>query len=394
MPKPETSIQTNRGYVTWNDAAAGGSLLLEYGVSLPAGHPWLSGQPYVFPSQTALLRITAFDRAKKRSASLPANTFIVLKHPKALNNVINFSPDADYPRFVWYKAASALAHNTFIYQDGALRISPAWPGFLFNAGSLEPAAAASLRLYPRMTFDNYDWEYHANANTAPTGSPVLQIQRLTSVPDTYGILAGQYDLTQLAPAYSFAVTGSGDFYLSQLPWLRIRQSVRSQSLLFSIYEGEFYRIYPYFQAASDDSWHFSYAEGHVGFFLSSDAIYAPMTDASPHQSVSTIVASNTSDIIVSLYQAQLTLPRELLGNPVPLNSRIILSEAVNFTVLFPFSAPTSWISAIPPACSSIRISTLCREQRVCPISISPSRNTVPARPTGSSSAASTERSRN
>ncbi len=331
--KAETSIQTNRGYVSWNDPdTAWGSLLLEYGVAMPAGHPWLSGQPYVFPAQNALLRLTAYSRGKKRSASLPDNTFLVYKHSSPLKNVINFSPEADYPRFVWYKVAAALAHNTFMYQDGALRVSPAFSGYLFSGGSLDPGAASSLRLYPRMMFDNHDWEYYAAASAAPSGTPVLQIARLNSVPDTHGVLAGQYDLSPLTPVYSLSVSGSSDFYVSQLPWLRFRQSVRPQNLLFSIYEGEFYRIYPYAQAASDDPWHFTYADGHVGFFLSSNAVYAPMIDANPHQSVSTQVTSGAADHIVSLYQAQLNLPASLIGTPVPLNSRIILSEAVDYAV--------------------------------------------------------------
>ena len=330
--KPETSIQTSRGYVSWNDpGTAWGSLLLEYGVAMPS-HPWLSGQPYVFSAQNALLRITAYTRGKKRSASLPANTFLVYKYANPLENLINFSPDVDHPRFVWYKAAAEFAHNTFMYQDGALRVSPAWSGYLFNGGSLDPGSASSLRLYPRMTFDNYEWEYFADANSTPSGTPVLRISRLNGVPDTHGVLAGQYDLSPLTPAWSLSVSGSSDFYSTQLPWLRFRQNSRAQNLLFSIYEGEFYRIYPYSQSASADPWHFTFADGHVGFYLSSDAVYAPMIDVNPHLSVSTQVNSSAADHIVSLYQAQLNLPANLIGSAVPLNSRIILREAVDYSV--------------------------------------------------------------
>lgn len=331
--KPETSIQTSRGYVSWNDPdTAWGSLLLEYSVAMPTGHPWLSGQPYVFSAQNALLRVTAYTRGKKRSPSLPDNTFLVYKHASPLQNLINFSPDADHPRFAWYKAAAAFAHNTFMYQDGALSVSPAWSGYLFSGGSLDPGTASNLRLYQRMSFDNYDWEYYADASATPSGTPVLQIARLNSVPDSHGVLAGQYDLSPLTPAWSLSVSGSSDFYVSQLPWIRFRQNIRPQNLLFSVYEGEFYRVYPYYQTTGADPWHFTYADGHVGFFLSSDAIYAPMIDSNPHQSVSTQVTSNVAEHIVSLYQAQLNLPSSLIGNPVPLNSRIILSEAVDYAV--------------------------------------------------------------
>jgi hypothetical protein len=183
-----------------------------------------------------------------------------------------------------------------------------------------------------MSFDNYDWEYYADASAAPSGTPVLQIARLNSVPDTHGVLTSQYDLSPLTPAWSLSVSGSSDFYVSQLPWIRFRQNIRPQNLLFSVYEGEFYRVYPYYQTTGADPWHFTYADGHVGFFLSSDAIYAPMIDSNPHQSVSTQVTSNVAEHIVSLYQAQLNLPSSLIGNPVPLNSRIILSEAVDYAV--------------------------------------------------------------
>ncbi|HOU72530.1 MAG TPA: hypothetical protein PLB85_04035, partial [Candidatus Syntrophosphaera sp.] len=199
-------------------------------------------------------------------------------------------------------------------------------------GSLDPGSASSLRLYPRMTFDNYDWEYFADASSAPSGTPVLQISRLNGVPDTHGVLAGQYDLSPLTPAWSLSVSGSSDFYSTQLPWLRFRQNSRAQNLLFSIYEGEFYRIYPYSQSASADPWHFTFADGHVGFYLSSDAVYAPMIDVNPHLSVSTQVNSSAADHIVSLYQAQLNLPANLIGSAVPLNSRIILREAVDYSV--------------------------------------------------------------
>ncbi len=334
--KGEVSIQTSRGYVVWNDPSGSfGSLSLEYGAAMPTGHPWLSGQPYTFAAQNSLFRVGAWDRSRNRSTELPANTFIVYKHSAPLANVVNFSPDPDYPRFVWYRAAADYAHNTFVYRDGALRISPAWPGYVFSAGSQAPAEAAQLRLYRRMAFDNYNWEYYSDAKLPASGTPILEIAKQNQLPDSHGVLAEQYQLSQLAPAYALTVTGSGDFFSTQLPYLRIRQELRSQHLLFSIYEGDFYRIYPYFQAAGDDPWHFSYEDGHAGFYLSSNAVYAPVTDLAPHQSVSVAMSSPAQDRIVSLYQAQLNLPAELIGGAVPLNSRIVLSEAVDFTAPVP-----------------------------------------------------------
>jgi hypothetical protein len=334
--KQQVSIQTGKGYISWNDPSGSfSSLLLEYGASLPSGHPWLSGQPYQFTGQNSLLNITAYNRTKARSTSLPQNTFIVLNHPTSVKQMANFSDTEVYPRFVLYKAASTYAHNTFVYQDGAIRISPAFPGYLFNAGSINTTSAAKLRLYPHMSFDAYDWEYYAETDQAPSGMPILNISRLNAVPDTYGVLASQYDLGILAPAYSLTITGSDDFYSSQLPYIRIRQDGRPQDLLFSIYEGSYYRIYPYFQSDTADPWHFTQTDGHAGFYLSSNAVYAPMIDNSPHLTISSIVSTNTRDHIVSLYQAQLNLPSELIGTTVPLGSSIVLRETPELVTPIP-----------------------------------------------------------
>ncbi len=332
--RSDSSFQTQRGSVSWNEPSGGfSSLVLEYGAPLPAGHPWLSGQPYQLDS--SLFKIWASNSARKTSPELPANTFITLNHNGALKNLVNFSPAPEYPRFVWYKSAASFAHNTFIYSGGALQISPAFPGYLINAGTQNTESASALRLYPRMLFDNYDWEYYADSGQAFSDIPVLNVSRLASIPDSHGVLSSQYQLSPIAPVYRFSVTGSPDFYANHLPYLRVRQSSRAQNLLFSIYEGDLYRIYPYMQAETDDPWHFTIQDGHVGFNLAGNALYAPVIDNNPHVSVNTVVNSAAQDHIVSLYQAQLTLPRQLIGSVVPLTSRIHLRVATDFTSPIP-----------------------------------------------------------
>src|SRR5690606_6491452 len=72
--RSESSFQTQRGSVSWNEPSGGfSSLVLEYGAPLPAGHPWLSGQPYQLDSN--LLKISASNSSRKTSPELPANTF-------------------------------------------------------------------------------------------------------------------------------------------------------------------------------------------------------------------------------------------------------------------------------------------------------------------------------
>jgi hypothetical protein len=330
--KTEVSFQTNRGYVIWNDPANPcSSLTMEYGVSLNTTHPWLNGQPYTYNGVQTLFNLITFDWKKHRGNTLPANTFVIYKQSSPVQNIVNVSLASDDPRFVWYEAASEYAHNTFRYQYGAVNISPAFPGYIFDAGSQGPADTAQLRLYPTMTFDNFDWEYYSSVSTTPSGTPVLNIAKLTSVPDTYGILANQYSLSELTPAYSLSISGSSDFYQSQLPYIRIKEPSRPQNLLFSVYEGTSYRIYPYAQSDQDDAWHFNYSGGHVGFYLSSDAVYTPMVDNDPHLSVTTTVSGNSQDHIVSLYQAQLNVPSALIGTPVPLSSHITLTQVPDFT---------------------------------------------------------------
>ncbi len=325
--RPTAEIQTTRTQVSWEDESLPcTSLSFEYGAQLPAGHPWLSGSPFTVNNSKSLLKLSAISR-KGRGDELPLELFISTVAPAALKEVLNISLLDGYPKFIRYKASTAFAHNTFVMSGSRLQISPAYAGYLISGSNLStPTTSYQLALFNRFVFDNNALEvYLDSSQNMPVGT-TMQITPKTSMTDSYGVLASQYQLTPLSPGYDLKILNNLDFYTQFSPYIRIRQNTRTENLLFSISEGEFYRIYTYDQADTADGWHFNIADGHVAFYLVADAEYALAHDDSPHTILDTIVNVSGRDFHSSLYQAQFVLPSEFIGNQIPIGTRITLNS--------------------------------------------------------------------
>ena len=328
--KPQLQLQTSRTFVSWNDSQLPcNSLELEYSASVPANHPWLSGSPYQLKSSQSLLRISASTRGRNQ-AELPANLFLSTAYNKTLTSVVNIWPSAEYPQFYRYKSAATFQANSFVQSGGKLQIYPTCAGYLIDGAQLgSPATDKNLAVFNRMAFDDYDWEAWLNSGLDVVPGTTLRISPKTALSDSYGVFASQYSLSPLAKVYSFQATGDPEFYSKFQPLIRLRQSSRNQNLLFSVSDGEFYRIYAYKQSNELDGWHFTLADGYASFYLLYNAEYAVVQDLAPHTETQAVVTDISRDLIASLYQAQVNMPSDFLGNLLPLGSRAELNLVAN-----------------------------------------------------------------
>lgn len=328
--KENVELQTSRTFLSWADSTLPCTALnLAYSASVPTGHPWLNGSPYTLTDPQSILGIFPVS-ARNRADELPTGLFLSLSSAISPTEIINFSPDISYPKFIRYRSASAYAHNTFVMSGAKIGISPAYAGYLINGANLSvPGATIPLAMFSRMVFDDYDREVYLNSSLAMTDGTTLQMTPRASITDTFGVLASQYDLSGISPVYNFTVVNNSTFYTSFQPYIRLRQSTRTENLLLSIIEGEFYRIYPYEQAETADGWRFSIADGHVAFYLINDGQYAAVHDNNPHTSVDAIMNITTRDFHTSLYQNQFVLPSEYLGTTVPIGSHVTLNTGIN-----------------------------------------------------------------
>ena len=328
--KPQLQLQTTRTFVSYSDTQPPcNSLELEYSASVPSGHPWLSGSPYQLNSSQALLRISALNRGRNQ-AELPANLFISTAYSKPLTGVVNIWPSTDRPQFYRYKPAESLQPNGFVQSGGRLQIYPGCAGYLLDGAQLSSGTNdKNLAVFNRMVFDDYDWEAWLNSGLDVVSGTTLKISPKAALSDAYGVFANQYSLSQLTKAYSFQAVGDPDFYSKFQPLIRLRQSSRSQNLLFSISNGDFYRIYAYAQSSEPDGWHFTLADGYASFYLLYDAEYAVVQDLAAHTQTQATVTDTSRDLIASLYQAQVTVPSGLLSSLLPLGSSVNLELVSN-----------------------------------------------------------------
>lgn len=326
--KAQSTIQTQRTLFSWDDSALPCSRInIEYSPALPSGHPWLSGQPFTLTRNTAIMKISP-TYTRRGGSLLPANMYLETQYAGAVAAVANISLLPEHPRLVWYRSASEFGHNQFINADGRVKISPAYAGYLINSANLSVASSPmQVAMYSKMDFDYYDWEAYLNSETAVSAGTQLQVSSRATMTDTYGILASQYNLTQLSPSYTFRVINNPSFYSSLQPYLRIRHSSQGTAKLFSIADGTYFRLYTYDQAPEADAWHFANADGHAAFYLAFDGEFALMRDNAPHTLIEVPVQNALRDVHASVYQAQFVLPQEFLGNVVPIGSTVTLNAA-------------------------------------------------------------------
>lgn len=325
--KPELQLQTSKTYLSWNDPSLPCTqIALDFKAPVQSDHPWLSGHPFNLNNPASIIKLSASYR-NRYTDEIPANLFISTEASSALTDVFNFSRDAAHPKLFHYKAASAFGHNSFMIVNGKLQISPAAAGYLLDGRNLSRSRTTyNLAMFNTMSFDDFDYEVYLSSALAMPPANYLQISPKTAITDEYGVFENQYDLSSIAPVYDFKILGSPDFYANWQPLIRIKQPLRTNNKLFSISNGDYYRIYAYEESDTLDGWHFRIADGHISFYLAYDAEYAAVFDQQPHQSVDNVVNSNNRDLITSLYQAQLDIPMFFLGSTLPLNSHVTLSQ--------------------------------------------------------------------
>ncbi|MFW5628328.1 MAG: hypothetical protein ACOCG6_03735 [Candidatus Cloacimonadaceae bacterium] len=326
--KTEAYIQTSQLGISWSDPSLKvEKLSWRFAEALPASHPWLNGNPYTVTNSKALLKIEAFDAAGI-SDKLPANLLLQLPFAKEPGELINFNPAPEYPKWYRYHLAKSFEDNGFIWENDILQIPLAVPGYLFNTANLNKAAPSqNLQLFKRMIWNEGEYEVYLDSPLPLPPQSKLAVKSMTAFTDSYDILATQYLLNLQTKVYRFAAEGASSFYEQVQPYIRLKQLKRNSPLLFSLSEGEYYRIYPYTKAAVADGWHFAQTKGHVAFYLVHDAEYALVQDLQPHNRIEQRIDAGTKPLILSLYQAQMDIPPNLFGNILPINSKAVLSKA-------------------------------------------------------------------
>lgn len=321
--KDKLYLQMDQTTVSYQDSNPPCTAIrLEYKANVEAGHPWLNELPHFLTNSQSIMEIESIDSS---SDALPQNLFLQTRLSGNPQSVINISLLPGYPKFIRYQRSNTLEHNSFLYADGTLSISPAYAGYLINGNNLlEIGNNRNLAMFPRMVFDDYDIELYLSSAT-PMPPSTLRIEKKSNLNDPYQVLQQQYDLEYLSPAYSFEVLNNPGFYQSFQPYVRVKHQSRSQDLLLSVSDNPYYRLYSYPEGSNADGWHFSNADGHYAFVLPHDAEYAIVRDNNPHTGIETIPIAGR-DAHLSLYQAQVTVPMEHIGNSLPLGSRLRIDQ--------------------------------------------------------------------
>jgi len=319
--KDELYLQTERTTISYLDANPPcNTVVLEYNQGGHGAHPWISGQPYTLIGSETIMKISTTGGSADK---LPQNLYLQTAVSGNPQSVINHSVQADYPKFVRYNKSDTLKHNTFLHTDGILGISPAYTGHLIDADQFAAIGnTRDLAMYPKMIFDDYDLEVYLNSFDV-TSPGTLRIVKSAALNDPYQVLQNQYDLQYLSPAYSFSMLNNADFYQDFQPYIRIKHPSRSQDLLISVSEEEYYRIYSYPEGELADGWHFMNADGHYAFYLPYDAQYAIARDLNPHTSAQISLSAGQNGHL-SLYQAQVFMPQEQIGSSIAAGSQLKL----------------------------------------------------------------------
>lgn len=325
--KADTWIHTTKADYSWTDTSLPcSSVTIEHGASIAGSHPWLNGYPFTMSSAYSLCRISSQSR-KKDSGELPDAFFISYATGKAIQDILNLSLSDTYPRMAWYKASASFAHNTFVYSDGRMQISPAWTGYLIDGAKVtRPTGAMDLMMYARMVFDNYNWEVIQDNSATLAQGTVLRMTPKAALTDTYGVFNDQYSLSTLAPIFKYEIINNSTFYSTFQPYIRLRLNNRTENLLFSVSDSDYYRIYSYEQGDTANGWTFTMADGHAAFYLLYDAEYGVVHDNSIHTTADRVVQTSVRDFHNSLYQAQFVLPNEFIGSTIPIGSHATLNS--------------------------------------------------------------------
>ncbi|PKN78455.1 MAG: hypothetical protein CVU48_08330 [Candidatus Cloacimonetes bacterium HGW-Cloacimonetes-1] len=325
--KNSTFFQTSSVNFGWNSSKkrSFSSLNIDLDPVTADTHPWIAGQPFTVSNKVVYAK-ARFAVGTTYVDEVPTEFFMGFQLPTAPSKMIALSATADYPKLKEYLAGTSYLENTFVYSDGVLNIYPSFGGTFFSAnlttGTLNNY---SLFLNPRMKFELDAFRVLMDVSTPIVGSALLNITKKASMTDPTAILSSQYDLSATSDVYEFRALNP-ILYSSHQPMILLKKNTRRSVILFSVISGGSYRIYTYPSGDTADGWHFTNSGNYNAFYLVSDGEYRTYTDNQPHTTTSTFIKSAQQDYILSLYQAQLTVPQFYIGTTLPLGSRIELAK--------------------------------------------------------------------
>jgi hypothetical protein len=199
------------------------------------------------------------------------------------------------------------------------------------------AASFDIRMYQKMSLD-FDrvkiWMSSANPVADNTN---LSFVTTAQFSDPQNILINQYNLNETSPAYNITVSSARrsarDFYADNQPLLYLKRYTRRNELLFTLIQDYNYRLYQYGQADVPDGWNYAVEGNYNLFYLVHNGQFATFSDNNPHNVETQTVPSTSTDMIVSLYQAEFFLPNYFYANATPAGTQVTLEKLTDLSTL-------------------------------------------------------------
>ncbi len=320
--KSRQYFQLAQAKVSWQDSVKRGysHVTLNLQPNLPE-HNWLSGEPFSLSGQSALAELKAY-AGSELSLALPAGTYLHL--PRAVNQSVLLFDNSSYPRLKDYHSGSSFDGESYVPDSEGTGFSPEFPGVLV-AAQLSYPNPLPLRVFAKQTFVFGEFRLYTYGTAEADSSIVINISRYLSLPDSYGALANQYQLSPSSPA--FIVSAEPEAALQDFqPMLFFKRQSRQPNLLFfeSLPQNE-YRLYAYTESDGFDPWHFYIDGGYNGLSLLYNGGYQSFVDNNP-TSTRTIPVNGAADTVLSLYQAQVNLPQFFAGGVLPAGASLGLQK--------------------------------------------------------------------
>jgi len=306
-------VQTAQAIVSWQDSTkrSFGNLILNLKPTLPS-HPWLSGEPFTLDYTTVLAQFSFYAGGAAQS-TLPAGFYLHLP-TQVGQNVLLFN-NLSYPRLKYYLFGETYTGDTYVPDASGTGFVPEFPGTLI-AADVSYATPVNMRMFSTQTFIFGEFRIYTYGSAPADSSVVVNVSRTNGLPDSFGALATQYELTATSSSY-YITTEHEASYQTFEPMLFFKRQTRDVNILFYERSGlSYYRLYPYTESAAYDPWHFYIDNGYNGIPLVYNGYYRSFTDNNPHTSVSMTV-DNSRDSVLSLYQAQFVLQLFFYGTTIP-----------------------------------------------------------------------------
>lgn len=320
--KSKQYFQLEQAKLSWNDSPKRSFSYFSLDLQ-PAlvQHSWLSGEPFTLSGQSALAELKAYN-GSELAQTLPTGLYLHL--PREIDQSVLLFNNYSYPRLKVYHSDSSFNGESYVPDSEGCGFMPEFPGTLISA-QLSYANPFDLRVFAKQTFVLGDFRLYTYGTAEADSSIVLHIGRYATLPDSYDVLANQYELSASSSAFLISTEPEAALQVFQ-PMIFFKRQTRQTNLLFyeSLPQTD-YRLYSYTESSSFDPWHFYIDGGYNGLSLLYNGGYQSFVENTSDNS-RTVAISGTSDTVLSLYQAQVNVPQFFAGSVLPTGSSLGLQK--------------------------------------------------------------------